>query len=71
MLFTYIDDYEQFTERVKRYENVIYSEGKIEGKIEGEKESKLKIAKEMKADGEPTSKIMRYTGLTEQEIDNL
>lgn len=38
-------------------------EGKIEGKIE--------IARNMKTDGEPIEKIVRYTGLTRERIENL
>lgn len=40
-------------------------------KEEGRKERDFEIAKEMKYDGEPTDKIIRYTGLTEQEIKEL
>lgn len=41
-----------------------FDEGKIEGKLEG----KLEMARFMKAEGEPLEKIIRYTGLTEEEI---
>jgi len=37
----------------------------------GEKNSKLQIAREMKIEGEPKEKIIKYTGLTEEEIDEL
>lgn len=40
-----------------------FDEGKLEGKIE--------IAKSMKKDGELMEKIIRYTGLSEEEIKNL
>ena len=46
-------------------------EGKKEGKIEAEKETKEKIAKEMLQNGEEPEKIMKYTGLDKQEIENL
>jgi hypothetical protein len=34
-------------------------------------EGKIEIAREMKAEGEPTEKIMRYTGLSAEEIEQL
>ncbi len=37
----------------------------------GRAEGKTEVARTMIADGEPTEKIMRYTGLTKQEIDGL
>ncbi len=44
---------------------------RLEGMAEGEIKAKLDMAKEMKADGEPLDKIMRYTHLTKQQIDAL
>lgn len=41
---------------------------KDEGKAEGKAEEKIEIAQNMKADGESMEKIMRYTGLTKEEI---
>ncbi|PWK26346.1 putative transposase/invertase (TIGR01784 family) [Arcicella aurantiaca] len=38
---------------------------------DGRKKEKYNIAKEMKKDGEPLDKIMRYTGLSEKEINGL
>jgi hypothetical protein len=35
------------------------------------KQSHLEIAKNMIADGEPIDKILRYTGLTREEIEGL
>ena len=46
-------------------------EGKIEGIIEGKIEGKIETAKTMKAEGEPIEKIIRYTGLTRDEINKL
>ena len=46
-------------------------EGKIEGKIEGRTEERFEIAKEMKNNGEPIEKIMRYTNLSKAEIEGL
>ena len=45
--------------------------GKIKGKIEGKIESKIEMVRLMKADGETTEKIIRYTGLTNDEIEKL
>ena len=46
-------------------------EGRAEGRKEGRREQAFAIARQMKADQEPPDKIMRYTGLTEAEIDRL
>jgi hypothetical protein len=40
-----------------------YYEGKAEGKIE--------IARQMKLEGEPIEKIIRFTGLSSEEIERL
>jgi predicted transposase YdaD len=49
--------------------------GKIEGLKEGEKKGKIErnieIACEMLKDNEGIEKIMKYTGLTEKEIQNI
>ena len=44
-----------------------FDEGKIEGKLEG----KVEMARAMKLDNEPSEKIMRYTGLSKDEIERL
>lgn len=44
---------------------------KDEGRAEGKAEEKMEVARNMKADGEPMEKIMRYTGLTAKAIENL
>ena len=59
-----LDKYENSLKVYRDLKGVIdtaFDEGKIEGKIE--------TAKMMKAEGEPTEKIIRYTGLTEDEIN--
>ena len=43
-------------------------EGIIEGKIEGKAEGKTEIASFMKAENETIEKIIKYTGLTKEEI---
>jgi predicted transposase/invertase (TIGR01784 family) len=42
-------------------------EGEIKGKIEG----KIEIAKEMIKNGEPIEKIIRYTGLTKEQLEEI
>jgi predicted transposase/invertase (TIGR01784 family) len=46
-------------------------EGKIEGKIEGILEGRKEIAKQMFAENVPMEIMMRYTGLSEDEIKAL
>jgi len=46
-------------------------EGRTEGRAEGRAEEKIEVAQNMKADGESMEKIMRYTGLTAEAIENL
>ena len=46
-------------------------EGKVEGKAEGKDERNMEIARQMKSDGEPVEKIIRYTGLSKEAIDNI
>jgi predicted transposase/invertase (TIGR01784 family) len=61
-----LDDYENSLKTYRDLRGVIstaFDEGKQEGKIE--------IAKAMKAEGETTDKIIRLTGLTSSEIDQL
>ena len=48
-----------------------YDKDHAEGRAEGLAESKIEIARLMKADGEPAEKIARYTGLTIEEIQKL
>lgn len=47
------------------------AEGKAEGLIEGKLKGKREMAIQMKADGMPVNKISLYTGLSEEEIENL
>lgn len=42
-----------------------------EGKIVGIHENKITVATAMLENGEPIEKIMRFTGLTREEIENL
>jgi predicted transposase/invertase (TIGR01784 family) len=45
--------------------------GLSEGREKGLSEAKIELAKNMKSDGEPIEKIIRYTGLTRAVIENL
>ena len=45
--------------------------GRAEGRAEGGKQKAYDMARMMKADGEPVEKIMRYSGLTIDEISKL
>jgi predicted transposase/invertase (TIGR01784 family) len=47
------------------------AEGKAEGKEEGKAELKIEIARQMKSEGEPVEKIVRFTGLPADEIERL
>ena len=56
------------------YENGVrdgMEKGRKEGKIEGAKQNTLKIANEMLKEGESIEKIIRYTGLTKEEIEEI
>jgi predicted transposase/invertase (TIGR01784 family) len=63
------DEKTKYEESLKYYrdlKNVVdtsFDEGKIEGKIE--------IARQMKLEGEPIEKIVRFTGLPVNEIEKL
>lgn len=79
--FTEIKDTEDFTPtQVRSYEDSLKyyrdlknsldtarDEGKEEGKIEG----KIEIAIEMLKANEPIDKIMRFTGLTQEQIEQI
>jgi predicted transposase/invertase (TIGR01784 family) len=41
------------------------------GRVEGKHENAIEMALEMKKDGEPISKIIKYTKLTIEEIEAL
>ena len=47
------------------------AEGIAEGKAEGIAEGKAEVAKNMLADNEPIEKIIRYSGLSREEIESL
>lgn len=71
------DEKNKYEESLKYYrdlKNVVdasFDEGKAEGKEEGKAEGKEEIARQMKAEGEPVEKIVRFTGLTAEQIGRL
>ncbi len=48
-----------------------FAEGMAEGLAEGERRNRYEIARQMKADGLPVATIVKYTGLSVKEIDEL
>lgn len=62
--------YEESLKDMRDYSNTLASAEK-KGREEGREEEKIRMAREMKADGEPVEKIVRYTGLTTEEIEKL
>ena len=48
-----------------------FLEGAIKGKIEGELSKAIEMASDMLAENESVDKIMRYTKLTEEQINSL
>ncbi len=48
-----------------------YDDGYDDGKEEGAKKEKIEIAQIMLKTKEPLEKIVKYTGLSEEEINNL
>ena len=71
------EDREAYEESLKHYmdiKNVVDTsrlEGIQEGIQEGKQQEKFEIAKMMKLDGEQVEKIVKYTGLTKEEIEKL
>jgi predicted transposase/invertase (TIGR01784 family) len=62
--------YEKSLKIYRDLKNVIdtaFDDGKIEGKLEG----KIEMAKFMKSENEAFEKIIKYTGLTKEEIEKL
>jgi len=71
------EEYQQYEASVNAYrdifniQNTSFEKGEIKGHIKGKIEGKIEIAKEMIKDKEPVEKIMKYTGLTENGINEL
>ena len=47
------------------------AEGEAAGMVKGELEAARKLARAMKADGEPVERISKYTGISSEEIEKL
>jgi len=60
---------ERLREKARHDEAQALHHARNEGKQEGISERNVEIAQTMIADGEPVSKIMRYTGLTLEELE--
>ncbi|MEA3494702.1 MAG: Rpn family recombination-promoting nuclease/putative transposase [Bacteroidota bacterium] len=67
------DEYKQYEASVNAYRDIFNIKNTYfeKGEIKGLKKGKIEIAKEMIKDKEPIEKIMKYTGLTEKEINEL
>ncbi len=65
--YTYIDDYEKFIERVRRYDKGIFDEDMEIGR----EQEKYEIARKLKVKGMDTDSIDEITGLSLTDIGNL
>jgi predicted transposase/invertase (TIGR01784 family) len=67
------DEYKQYEASVNAYRDIfnIQNTAFEKGEIKGLKKGKIEIAKEMIKENEPVEKIMKYTGLTENEINEI
>lgn len=67
-------DYDRFIKDWRDYNSLTvsnYDAGKAEGKAEGKQETRIEMAKVLKASGVPVSVIMKSSGLSEEEINAL
>jgi hypothetical protein len=67
--YSYIENYEQFTERVKRYDNTIYTEGLREGERMGLEKGIFEAAKNAILAGLPNDVIKTITKLRDDQIE--
>jgi predicted transposase/invertase (TIGR01784 family) len=67
------DEMRTYEESLKTYwDNYsVLETARNEGKHEGRQEERIEIAREMKNGNEPIEKIIKYTGLTKEEIEKL
>jgi predicted transposase/invertase (TIGR01784 family) len=69
-----LKQYQKSLENMGEFENIVNSTAEIaemRGREQGRAEEALKVAKEMLADGMPVDKIVKYTGISEEEIKTL
>ena len=52
-------------------EQALFDNALKEAAINAKKEEKIDMGRTMKLDNEPIGKIIKYTGLSQEEIDNL
>lgn len=62
---------QMFATAISEKDKRLIQEGKAEGLAEGELRAMKKMAKQMKTDGLSDKAISKYTGLSEEEIENL
>lgn len=67
------DEKNKYEESLKYYRDLknVVDTSFDEGKAEGKEERNIEIARQMKSEGEPIEKIVRFTGLTKADIENL
>jgi len=67
------EEREAYEESLKNYRDLknVVDTSREEGFLEGIDQRNIEIAKKMKKEGESIEKIMRYTGLSEEEISEL
>ncbi len=67
------EEREAYEESLKHYRDLknVVDTSREEGILEGIDKRNIEIAKQMKEDGEPIEKIMKYTNLSKEEIDEL
>ena len=67
------DEKTKYEESLKYYRDLknVVDTSFDEGKAEGMKERNAEIARQMKLSGEPIDKIIRFTGLSVKEIEEL
>ena len=49
----------------------LFNEGREEGMEKGKEEKSIEVARNMLKDGESIDKIIRYTGLTKEDVEKL
>lgn len=62
---------QMFVNAISEKDKRLIQEGEAKGKTEGQREEKLNIARQMKADGLPAATISKYTGLSLHEVELL
>ena len=66
-----VKDYWDYFSTMKTATDKAKAEGRAEGRTEGENKKAIEVARKMKADNMPVELIVKYTGLTAEEIEGL